>query len=997
MVFAGDVRGHLLRTIAQIPEAHKQARDAVIVSCVVPRDGLLHRVQIAHADRESQTQAWEIQYPVMIPRRIDALLMNFAAAVSLPAKCLLADGKRIRGVADRLVIRVEQSETELVVDLAQHKQVRAIGSAGDLLRRNLRDEDPVAGVQHIGIASLRQVIVTRVVPDLRLPVSDVVLRGDIRQPLTLFDHMPSAHSCEPNPACREAERELYFRDGLPLLYPIQPDKLNPSCRALRPGVQPACGCLGRGWKIPARVAYARISIHLWCYTSPTSRVGRIWDAGTYCWPTRTGKVFKDRLENSQRIFKGRMPQEAKQIYEFGPFQISAAERVLRRADRIVPLTPKCFDTLLVLARHGGSVVDKEELIRTVWPDSFVEEGNLSQNIFALRKVLGAPPEGEQYIETIRKRGYRLAVPVASTRRDGTALEAVAHYPRTERSPLRRVAYIIMAAALGAIALVAARWSWRSGDGQDSAPQVSLVPIPNDILAATISQDGKQIAYVSSDAGGQSLWVRETRGMNAGTRLIPPAPGHYWGVVYSPSGKYLYYVFNEEAHPADSSLFRISASGREQQELLTGVSSAPAFSPDGLHMVLKRYDPHGRGYLLTATPLGRDIKVIAQSDAAYPFYNYYWAADGRTIYYVERTNDANKNAWSIWEMPATGGARRPLMAPQPKPLRGVNWLSRSEILALIPDEDSGLRQIWRVSLDEGFRRLTNGINDCSSISVTADGRTVLATNVETHDNIWVLPGHGSTPPIRMSLPAGTYNHPAWTSDGHVLFVDQSNLWLSTTDGINRKPLIPEKVIPHELSVSADGRFVVFVSERNNMRNLWRIDIDGHNLRQVTTGQFDWHPAVSPDGKWVVYESRVPAPWRVWKAPLDMDGAPIKLVDNEGAEDRIAISPDSKLFAYRTDVGGICIRSLESGKLKRSITAPLDPSDLQWSPDGMELRYVTHTGRAVQLWSQPIGGGPPVRIKERLPNDVLHVNWSHDGRIVYLDREIKADLTLITNFR
>src|ERR1700683_2952040 len=110
-----------------------------------------------------------------------------------------------------------------------------------------------------------------------------------------------------------------------------------------------------------------------------------------------------------------MPQDANEIYELGPFRISAGERVLRREDRIVPLTPKCFDTLLVLAQHAGNVVEKQMLMREVWPDSFVEESNLSQNIFVLRKTLGETPEGAKYIETIPKRGYRLVVPGGGAR------------------------------------------------------------------------------------------------------------------------------------------------------------------------------------------------------------------------------------------------------------------------------------------------------------------------------------------------------------------------------------------------------------------------------------------------------------------------------------------------------------------------------------------------------------------------------------------------------
>src|SRR5580704_16112679 len=123
-------------------------------------------------------------------------------------------------------------------------------------------------------------------------------------------------------------------------------------------------------------------------------------------------VFGKSSKNPQKNIKDAMPQDTNEIYELGPFRISVGERVLRREDRIVPLTPKCFDTLLVLAQHAGNVVEKERLMRVVWPDSFVEESNLSQNIFVLRKTLGETPEGAKYIQTIPKRGYRLVVPAA---------------------------------------------------------------------------------------------------------------------------------------------------------------------------------------------------------------------------------------------------------------------------------------------------------------------------------------------------------------------------------------------------------------------------------------------------------------------------------------------------------------------------------------------------------------------------------------------------------
>ena len=110
-----------------------------------------------------------------------------------------------------------------------------------------------------------------------------------------------------------------------------------------------------------------------------------------------------------------MKQEAKRLYQFGPFRIDSNERLLRRGAEVIPLAPKAIETLLVLAASGGRVVEKDELIKTVWPDTFVEEGGLARNISLLRKALGEDSDGDSYIETIPRRGYRFIAPVSETR------------------------------------------------------------------------------------------------------------------------------------------------------------------------------------------------------------------------------------------------------------------------------------------------------------------------------------------------------------------------------------------------------------------------------------------------------------------------------------------------------------------------------------------------------------------------------------------------------
>jgi len=94
----------------------------------------------------------------------------------------------------------------------------------------------------------------------------------------------------------------------------------------------------------------------------------------------------------------------KEVYEFGPFRVDSEKQILLRDGKSIPLQPKTFQILLVLIRHSQEVVTKDDLMKAVWPDTFVEEANLSRNIFMLRKALGESPQDHQYILTVPGRG-----------------------------------------------------------------------------------------------------------------------------------------------------------------------------------------------------------------------------------------------------------------------------------------------------------------------------------------------------------------------------------------------------------------------------------------------------------------------------------------------------------------------------------------------------------------------------------------------------------------
>jgi DNA-binding winged helix-turn-helix (wHTH) protein/TolB-like protein len=106
-----------------------------------------------------------------------------------------------------------------------------------------------------------------------------------------------------------------------------------------------------------------------------------------------------------------MMKSPRQCYEFGPFRLDPSERQLLRAGQVMPLTPKVFDTLLLFVENNNLLLTKDEMIVRLWPDSFVEESNLAQNVSMLRRALGEQPDGKPYIETVPKRGYRFTAEV----------------------------------------------------------------------------------------------------------------------------------------------------------------------------------------------------------------------------------------------------------------------------------------------------------------------------------------------------------------------------------------------------------------------------------------------------------------------------------------------------------------------------------------------------------------------------------------------------------
>jgi len=147
----------------------------------------------------------------------------------------------------------------------------------------------------------------------------------------------------------------------------------------------------------------------------------------------------------------------KELYEFGPFRVDTKKEILQRDGKAIPLQPKAFQLLLVLICHNQEVVTKDNLMKSVWPDTFVEEANLSRNVFMLRKALGENPPEQRYIITVPGQGYRLAENVRFVPAQELSVVAARHekveIQLAEAKPWR----IIVVAAVVGIAIAVAAW------------------------------------------------------------------------------------------------------------------------------------------------------------------------------------------------------------------------------------------------------------------------------------------------------------------------------------------------------------------------------------------------------------------------------------------------------------------------------------------------------------------------------------------------------------
>ena len=642
-------------------------------------------------------------------------------------------------------------------------------------------------------------------------------------------------------------------------------------------------------------------------------------------------------------------------FEFPPFVLDPAKRVLLRAGVPQTLTPKAFDLLLLLVQQRDRVLSKDEILRTVWADTVVEESNLNQQVFVLRKALNGDGRDAEYIATIPRRGYRFTAQVI----ERSETERLAGSGSNESSR-RRSRWL--APSLGAaLALVAALLAvfWRPFAADPDPRTLVVTALPGLERFPSISPDGNFVVFSwtgSNPDGSSDLWVKAVDG--DALRRLTNTPAAEVQSAWSPDGREIAFV------RAGQGVFVVSALGGQERRI-SGSGSMVGWTPDSRFLLVRdRSDegPHGIFRIELATGTRLQVTRAPRGMGDWVFAT---SPDGTMLAFVRYEQPGISD---VYVAPIAGG----------EPRRRTNW---NASISAVSWASNGREILYSVAEAPGL--------DHSLFRISVDGNRVERGTRALHTDVASLsmsrPGLGQ--PGRIAF---TRNR----VDVGLRLVDLQDQRVGDVfQNIRRFSDSTRVDVPGRFS--RDGKQVAFLSDRTGWAEVWIANADGSQLRQATTLRATelliggW----SPDSRRLVIDAAIAGNSDVFLVSLD-GGSPVRLTTAPGSDGLAEWSSDGRWIYFTSDRSGrpeVWKVPAEGGEpIRVTREGGIQPRE---APDGRTLFYldrlpagafgVTGTSRLMQV---PVAGG-----KEAVVLDGVRFGlWSvtKDG-IVFLTVEADAD--------
>lgn len=330
---------------------------------------------------------------------------------------------------------------------------------------------------------------------------------------------------------------------------------------------------------------------------------------------------------------------------------------------------------------------------------------------------------------------------------------------------------------------------------------------------------------------------------------------------------------------------------------------------------------------------------------------------------------------------------------------VAWQDDSRLIISAQDYETPTHQLWRIHFPDGARqKLTDNLDDYTAVSLS--GEKIVTIRTFTSWRLWVTSGDESQKDTVIASGIGLHHGLTWTSKGKIVFSSmvQDKLHISRIDpdGSNQVQLTS---VGHNYNPasSADGRFVVFSSNRSGSVNIWRMNADdGSEPIQLTFSDGNYYPAVSPDGQWVAYDHLGDPATSIWKLPLN-GGEAVKVIDRYRMP---VFSPDSQFIAARASIESTnpdaAVFSAEGGGPLRSLPIRIQEwQRFQWFPNGRELSFIKNENGYSNIWSYNLDTGASKQLTHFDSDQIYAYAWSPDYKQIACQRGTKtSDVTIIS---
>jgi eukaryotic-like serine/threonine-protein kinase len=682
--------------------------------------------------------------------------------------------------------------------------------------------------------------------------------------------------------------------------------------------------------------------------------------------------------------------------QFGPFVFDRAHQLLAREGQEVPLPPRVLGVLAVLTERPGQIVSKQELIETVWKDAFVSETSLTEAISFLRQVLGDDPQEPSYIQTVHRRGYRFLTPVPESEPAARAADLV----RRQWDVSAVVLPWCLAVLLSAVA-ASALWRLAHPDGPAPPPVARFdinAPAGTSFngfgSAVALSADGSRLALAACAADACRLYVRRLDESEA--HAVAGSEGGA-APFLSPDGATLGFF-------ADGKLKRVAATGGTPVVLADVREPLGAEWTDDSSIVFAGSPRGGPGGLMRVAANGSGTAVpVHDVDARRGEMALAWPdvlPGGRVILATVIGAPGQPPLTSIVAISTATGERTPII-DRARAARfvapGTLVFVRDGQLTAAAFDPSQLKIVgqpvslgWSVS-DDAPQFAVSGVGSFAvapsqpeppaALAFAArDGRvTPLAGNLQHLTSASLSPDGRRL----VALAAHDVRADIWAAD-----VDRGALSRLTFEGEHRAPFW-----------SADGRAIVFAARASGPFGVFAQSLDASAARRISASARQQIPSAVTAGNIVTFtefDSMTGAD--VWIAPLD-GGAASAVVNTPFDETGGALSPDGRWLAYQSNESNrweVYARALPGRGAAVPISADGGTSPV-WSRDGRTIFYSSATGvMAVDLQRDRCREGEsPCDLAPSPPVEILHGPWTArgttpDGRVL-VERQRGRDLS------